>query len=125
MLVGTLPARFHQVVHPIVLEGFRVGIEALRFGNQLDLSVIVGSPSIGCNDRPLEVSVLKVGPRVVHWLLLPPILARLSLTFGDGAIDHSCTCVPDKCRALTLCATSSDKCIGLGQADMVLTNHCL
>lgn len=108
MLVGTLPARFHQVVHPIVLEGFRVGIEALRFGNQLDLSVIVGSTSIGCNDCPLKVGVLKVGPRVIHWLLLPTILASLSLAFSNGTIDHSGTCVPDKCSAFTLCATSSD-----------------
>ena len=125
MLVGTFSARFHQVIHPVVFESLRIWIKALRFGNQFDLSVIVWSPSIGCNDCPFEVGVLKVGPRVIHWLLLPSILARLSLAFGNRAIDYGGTCVSDKSSALTLCTTSSNECICLGQADMVVTDDCL
>ena len=56
-----LLATLEHVIHPVVLEGVRVGVEALGFRNDLDLLIVVRSPSIGPNHGFLEVRVLKVG----------------------------------------------------------------
>ena len=60
VLSRTLDTRLHQVVDPVVLERFRVGVETFRLSDQLHFFVVIGGPSIGRNYGSLEVRMLEV-----------------------------------------------------------------
>ena len=64
-MTGTLVIAPHKVIHPIILEAIRVGVEPIRLRDDLDLPVVVGGAAVRGNHRPLEVRVLEVGSAVV------------------------------------------------------------
>ena len=111
MTAGTLPATLHKVVDPVVLEGLRVGVKALRLGDQLDLLVVVWSSAIRRNDCPLEVRVLEVGAGVVDGGLLPLLAFALLLSLDCSRRDlvhHVCSSVTNQCASLPSRATSPE-----------------
>jgi len=88
----------HDLLHPVVLEGVLIGIEAFLLGDHLNFTVVVRRSSIGGNDSSFKVSVLEVSAIVVarRSFLLGrfPLLRRLggvrivSADFLETALIH-------------------------------------
>ncbi len=101
MVPGALFTALDQVVHPVVLEGIAVRVEAFRFGYQLDFLIVVGCSAVSGNDSSLEVRVLEVGTTVVNRRLLLALLAvALALLLGRGVLKDRSTGITNQVVAL-------------------------
>ena len=125
VLSRTLDARLHQVVNPVVLERFRVGIETFRLSDQLHFFVVVGGASIRRNHGSLKVRMLEVSSRIVYRRLLSSTLARFSLTLGDLAVHDCGSSVSDERGTLSFGATSSHMRLSLCQSSIISVQNCL